>query len=129
MSITCQDCNWSQGDFWSISDNPIKDRLHIVANAFSNGLSKNISERKFKLKKEKFQRIPKMAIRRLNGSYREFEVEGVKFVEVDNKTLLLAEFAKLKRKLLSMKWLTQSDYDNDNDKKCPKCNSINLLVE
>ena len=107
--IRCDNCSWSQDDFWSVEGlNPFhEDTIKQFRNALKKGLNGEKIEIDINFAQEK------------NIEYE--EVNGKAYV--DFKEIIVLDLERLKRIVLNMVWPTLEDFKKDPKQECPQCGS------
>lgn len=114
--VHCHNCDWGQDDFWSAGKGGWLP--------FGTGSVEHLVD---ELKKS-LEKPPKDRFIVMDKWIAE-ERYGVSGREVPILTYLAVELELKAKVIRGMHWMTEKDFENDPDKKCPKCGSKNLDID
>ena len=99
----CHDCTWSQDDFYSLGGyNPAYSLMHWMDSLVKGDID------------EAFSDDPEFV--KDNGN-------------ITMREVIACKFERYAKNIREMKWVTNGQFRNDPDKKCPNCGSTNLDVD
>ena len=116
--VHCHNCDWEQDDFWykskdtkfgylSISIGGMKELVELLEAAIDDPSKHMIDNYDSNFFKERF------------GTNHEVDVREFVARMLENRA----------NRIRGMHWMTEQDYRNDPNKRCPKCNSANLDID
>ena len=117
MYVRCYDCDWSQDDFWSESYYPTRNSS-VIQDFLLPGIIDS-SKRQIKMSQSEADER--------GFPYDEVDVSGM--VDIDFRAYVGYEIMNLAKRIMSQYWVTYEDFDNDISKRCPICNSTNLVTD
>jgi len=120
--IYCNDCGWSQDDFWSENYYP---NTEVITRVLLPGIL-DTSKRKVEMYEDEAER---MGLPYEEEEDHMSENGEPKEIEIDFRAYVGYELMRLAKKVMQQYWITAKDFENDISKRCPVCNSANLGVD